>query len=60
MKSKSITQKITRLSLGGLAVIFGSMILASFMTIMTSFLIGLLPVVITAAVIGLIYYTIKH
>jgi len=58
-EEKTLTNKLFRLSLGGLAVVVGVFILSTTISIIASFIIGLAPLVAIAIVAGIIYFTFK-
>ena len=58
-KEKTLTNKLFRLVIGGLAIVVGAFILSATISIIASFIIGLAPLVAIAIVLGIIYFTFK-
>tara|TARA_R100000278_G_scaffold122689_1_gene109530 strand:+ start:1382 stop:1567 length:186 start_codon:yes stop_codon:yes gene_type:complete len=57
---KNLVDKAFNLCITGFAIALGTVLFASIVSVVASFLIGLAPVVAGAIVIGLIYYRFKE
>ena len=59
-QKKNLVDKAFNLCITGFAIALGTVLFASIVGVVASFLIGLAPVVAGAIVIGLIYYRFKE
>jgi len=60
MDKQNLLDKAFNLCITGFAIALGTLLFASFAGVVATFLIGLVPLVAGAIVIGLIYYRFKE